>query len=118
MNAVRFVAAILTAALAVYTVFAVANEGPNFVPMFLNDLTALGWTGQIFLDLVCYTTLSGLWIAWRHDFSPLGLVLGLIAVPGAWLFFGPYVLIASIAAEGDLVSLALGPTRAARAAHP
>lgn len=111
MPLLRVVVVVLSALLGIYTALAVSHEGANFFPKYIQDLLALGWSGQIGLDLACFTALSGLWIAWRHGFKPVGVVLGLIAVPCAWLFFGPYLLVATLQARGDWKTLLLGEMR-------
>jgi hypothetical protein len=95
-----------------YTAIVIANHGWGLFPIFFGDIAAMTWPGQFNLDFLGFLTLSGLWLAWRHHFSPLGLILGLIGVFGGMGFLVPYLLIASFAAKGDVKELLLGRARA------
>ena len=112
MSLLRNLTIALFVALAVYTVFAVINDGLNFIPGFIADLMSLTWTGQINLDFVTYLTLSALWVAWRHHFTPGGIVMGVIVFVGAMLLFAPYLLYAISKSNGDFAVLLLGENRA------
>lgn len=76
-------------------------------------MAAMTWPGQFNLDFFCFLLLSGLWLAWRHDFSPAGLALGLVALFGGMLFLSAYLLIATGTAAGDIRKIMLGERRAA-----
>ena len=95
-----------------YTGIVGSTQGWNFMPVFFGDIAAMKWPGQFNLDFSCLLLLSGLWLAWRHQFSAKGLALG-IAMPfcGAPLLC-IYLLMASLRAEGDMQRLLLGPARA------
>jgi hypothetical protein len=54
------------------------REGLGLLPVFFGDIAALGWPGQFNLDVLFYLGLSAFWLAWRHHFSALGWVLGLL----------------------------------------
>jgi hypothetical protein len=75
-------------------------------------IAAMTWPGQFNLDFLGFLVLSGVWLAWRHHFSPIGLGLGLMGLSGGILFLAPYLLIASYRAEGDVRILFLGKSRA------
>ena len=96
-----------------YTVAVTAEHGVNFLPAFLGQLAALTWSGQINLDLLIYVLMGAGWIAWRHEFSPGGIAMAVLALSGA-LTFVPYLLIVSVRAEGDVRTLLLGRERALR----
>ena len=91
----------------VYTGLTIAGHGWNFVSVISADLFQLNWTGQFYLDFICYLMLSGLWIAWRHQFSLKGMVLGLCAAVGGILFLAPYLIIVS-AQEKSVKNILLG----------
>jgi hypothetical protein len=57
--------------------------------------------------------LSGLWLAWRHQFSPGGMALGMLGIFGGMLVLAPYLLYASYQANGDARVLLLGKANAA-----
>ena len=58
-------------------------------------------------------TLAALWLAWRHRFSPLGIVIAILGLFGGVFFLSAYLLFASIAAKGDMKTLLLGKIRVA-----
>ena len=96
-----------------YTAITISNHGWNMLPIFFGDMLAMTWPGQFNFDFMAFLMLSGLWVAWRHNFSIGGLVLGAIAILGGMLFLSLYLLIASTAAKGDVRELLLGRHRAA-----
>ena len=111
MKTLRLLLAMLLAVLGAYTVTVVANHGPGFPQVFFGDLAAMGWPGQINLDFLIYLLLSALWVAWRHEFTPGGIALGLLALFGAVMLL-PYLLWATAKARGDVRALLLGAGRA------
>ena len=116
MTSLRILIVLLFAALAIYTVFAIANEGLNFIPIFIAGLMSMTWQGQFSLDFMTYLVLSAVWIAWRHNFSGIGIVLGFFALTCAMLFFAPYLLYAINRSRGSFETLLLGEERARRRA--
>lgn len=99
-------------AVAIYTVKVGLGHGWDLAAVFLGDLTAVNWSGQFNLDFLTYLWLSALWIAWRHEFSPPGIALALMASVGGMLFLALYLLVISFQTNGDLKSLLLGARRA------
>ena len=108
MNLFKGLLVLMSVALLLYTVMAFVNEGPNLIAVFVRDLAALNWSGQFNLDFMTYLILSAIWIAWRHRFSPSGIVLALIASVAGILFLSVYLLIAIPRAGGDPARLLLG----------
>lgn len=108
MPVLRIVVIVLFVLLAIYTAVVMANHGTGFGPVFMGDLYAMNWSGQFNLDFFTYVLLSSLWIAWRHAFSPLGIVLALIGLIGGMLYFAIYLLVAMSRANGDMHALLLG----------
>lgn len=96
-----------------YTLVVASNHGLNLLPVFFGDMAAMGWPGQFNLDFLCMLLLSGLWVSWRHQFSGVGLLLGIAAVFGGALFLSAYLLITSVRARGDIRTLLLGEARTA-----
>lgn len=101
-------------AIASYTTVTIANHGFGLIPIFFGDMAAMAWPGQFNLDFSTFLLLSGLWVSWRHQFSPAGLALGAIAVFGGMLFLSAYLLIHSVKTGGNIESLLLGEARARR----
>lgn len=87
------------------------NHGWNLIPIFFGDIVSLTWPGQFNSDFLCFLLISGLWVAWRHNFSPIGLVLLPIAIFFGIMFLAPYLLIASYQANGDIVKLLIGTAK-------
>lgn len=98
--------------IAAYTLFTGVNYGWNLVPLFFGDIAAMTWAGQFNFDFMCLLLLLGLWVAWRHQFSPGGLALGLLGTVGGSIFLAPYLLFATFQANGDMNVLLLGQKRA------
>jgi hypothetical protein len=80
--------------------------------VFFGDMAAMTWAGQFNLDFMCFLALSGLWIAWRHHFSPGGLALGVLGFFGGIRVLAPYLFFASFKANGDMKLVLLGKVRA------
>jgi hypothetical protein len=110
----RALLVVLWLSIGVYTLIVVANHGFGLFPVFFGDMAKLGWAGQFNLDFMCMLTLSGLWVAWRHRFSPAGVALGVLAFFGGAFFLAAYLFVVSRRTGGDAAALLLGETRAAQ----
>jgi hypothetical protein len=95
-----------------YTAIVGANHGLNLLPIFFGDIASMTWPGQFNLDFLCMLLLSGLWVSWRHQFSPAGLALGILAVFGGAFFLSLYLLVVSHRLQGGMQELLLGKSRA------
>ncbi len=113
MGALRILLAVMWLILLVYTAIVIANHGWGLLAIFFSDMVKMGWPGQFNLDFMGFLILSGTWVAWRHHFSPAGLLLGLVALFGGIGFLAPYLFIVSLQAKGDAKELFLGKVRAA-----
>jgi hypothetical protein len=112
MNAFRIYLAIVIASLGTYTVIVGFNHGWNLLPIFFGDIAARTWPGQFNSDFMMFLSLSALWLAWRHRFSATGLALAVLGFFGGMMFLAPYLLVASLRADGDVGVLLLGKERA------
>ncbi len=112
MMAFRVLLASIVGIVLVYTGLVGTTHGWNFMPVFFQDIFAMTWSGQFNLDFSCLLILSGLWLAWRHQFSTLGVALAVLALVGGSPLLCTYLLIASIKAKGDVKVLLLGSARA------
>jgi len=97
--------------LAGYTAIVIANHGWNLMPIFFGDIAAMEWPGQFNSDFSGFLSLSALWLAWRHHFSPSGLLLAVAGFFGGMMFLVPYLLIASVQANGDTKEILLVSVR-------
>jgi len=113
VTAFRALLVVLWVALVGYTAIVIANHGMGLLNVFFSDLAAMGWPGQFNLDFMSLLTLSGLWVAWRHQFSGAGLALGGLAFFGGGLFLTTYLLIVTAQSKGDVKEVLLGKVRAA-----
>lgn len=111
MRTFRILLALILVAITSYTAVVAANHGMNLFPAFFGDMAKMGWPGQFNLDFMCMLALSGLWVAWRHEFSPSGVGLGIMAFLGGALFLSLYLLIVT-KREHDVRVVLLGPGRA------
>lgn len=108
MNRLRFLLGLMTVGIVAYTLVTGVNYGWNLFPSFFGDMVAMTWSGQFNLDFTCFLLLTGLWIAWRHQFSPGGLAFGLIGTVGGMMVVAPYLLFATFQSNGDMEMLLLG----------
>jgi hypothetical protein len=69
MTAFRVYLAIIILYLGAYTMIVGLNHGWNLLPIFFSDIAAMTWPGQFNSDFMTFLLLSGLWPAWRHQFS-------------------------------------------------
>ena len=97
-----------------YTAVTISNHGLNLIPIFFGDMAQMGWPGQFNLDFMFFLLLGVIWIAWRHQFSPVGVVLALLVPAGGMPYLSAYLLVHSFRTNGDMAALLLGPERAAR----
>lgn len=95
MNALRILLVLIFTCILGYTAVVARNHGLGLLPVFFGDIAALTWPGQFNLDFMSFLVLSALWLAWRHHFSPVGIVLGVIGLFGGGLFLSLYLFIAS-----------------------
>lgn len=77
----------------------------------MGDLVAMNWPGQFNFDFMCVLAVVGLWVAWRHQFTPAGIVLGLGGFLGGAFFLTTYLFVNSYLAGGDPAVLLLGKKR-------
>ena len=108
MQAFRAFLLVFFLLIAGYTFIVGFNHGWDLLSVFLTDLTSLTWPGQFDLDFWGYLLLSGLWVAWRHRFSPRGLALGGLASVAGTLFFMPYLIWLTLETKGDMAKLLMG----------
>ena len=111
MRAFQLLLIIMLVALTGYTLVTIANHGPNLLPTFFADLAAMGWPGQFNLDFMFMLTLSALWVGWRHEFTPAGSVLAVLAFFGGALFLSIYLTVVSRQVNGDVRALLVGARR-------
>jgi hypothetical protein len=114
MSGFRILLAVIFICIAGYTAVVIANHGTGLFAVFFGDIAKMGWPGQFNLDFLGFLTLSGLWLAWRHQFSPAGLALGVLGFFGGAPVLTAYLFVASLQAKGDPAELFLGKTRAQR----
>ena len=113
MFAFRVLLVVIFLCVSCYTVMVGVNHGWNLLPIFFADMAAMNWPGQFNTDFMSFLLLSGLWLAWRHHFSPAGLVLGVLGFFGGILVLTPYQFFYSFKVNGDVRVLFLGEERAA-----
>lgn len=111
MAALRIVLGASFAIVVVYTAIVIANHGMGLLPIFFGDTAKMEWPGQFNLGFTGFLVLSALWLAWRNDFSPFGLALGLLGFFGGVPVLTAYLLVTSFAVNGDVKLLLLGPSR-------
>jgi hypothetical protein len=113
MTLFRLVLVAIIAIVGGYTLPVVAEHGLNFLPYYFDDIGKMGWPGQFNMDFSAFLLLGSIWLMWRHHFTGLGVVFGLMIIPGGAPFLCSYLLIASFQAKGDVKELLLGKARSA-----
>lgn len=108
MNAFRILLVVIFLAISGYTVVVINNHGIGLLPVFFGDMAEMGWPGQFNLDFMCFLALSALWVSWRHQFSAVGLLLGVCAFFGGALFLSIYLFIQSYRVNGNVNLLLTG----------
>ncbi|MDX1973470.1 MAG: hypothetical protein SFY68_13140 [Candidatus Sumerlaeia bacterium] len=108
MHSFRIILVVLWVTLSLYTCFVIMNQGLNLLPIFFGDILKLGWPGQFNLDFLCLLILSALWVAWRHNFSPGGLGLAVLALIGGASFLTVYLFVLSFQKKGNVRAMLLG----------
>ncbi|MGD9972724.1 MAG: hypothetical protein AB7S77_06670 [Desulfatirhabdiaceae bacterium] len=111
MNLFRIYLVVVFACLTLYTFVVGSDHGWNLLPIFFSNIAEMTWSGQFNFDFMTFLGLSGIWVAWRHHFSKGGVALGIIAFFGGMMFLAPYLLYASVKADGDARLLLLGKKR-------
>ena len=109
----RLVLIAIISVVGAYTAIVVANHGMGLYAVFFGDMADLTWRGQFNLDFLCFLMLSGIYVAWRHEFSAAGLVLGFASFNLGAPFLAGYLLIESYRTKGNSAVLLLGSARAA-----
>lgn len=112
MRKFQILVASMFVCIVVYTLIVGANHGWNLLPVFFGDILAMNWPGQFNFDFMGFLVLSSVWVSWRHHFSIGGFALGAGALFGGIMFLSAYLLIASMAANGNVNELLLGKRRA------
>ena len=113
MRAFQVLLIIMLVVLTGYTLVTIANHGINLFSDFFGDMAEMAWPGQFNLDFMFMLTLSALWVSWRHEFTPAGLGLGVLAFFGGAFFLSIYLSVISRQVNGDVKALLVGPSRTA-----
>lgn len=108
MTAFRMMLALMLVVLSAYTLVVIGEYGANLFSVFFGDIGRMTWPGQFNLDFLFMLTLSATWVGWRHQFSPKGLGLALLAFLGGAIFLSIYLLVVSFQVKGDARALLLG----------
>ncbi len=118
MTGFRVMLCLMFSTVVLYTVAVAADHGMNLLPVFFGDIARVQWPGQFNLDFLGFLVLSGFWLAWRHDFSPAGIALGVLGVFGGTPLLAAYLLVVSFRTGGDVRVMLLGERRVFGAARP
>jgi hypothetical protein len=112
MGLFRLFLVVLFTGVAGYTVVVVRDHGLGLFEVFFGDMARMGWAGQFNVDFMAMLALSGTWLAWRHHFSPVGILMGTLGFFGGAPVLTAYLFCASFVANGDVKELLLGQERA------
>ncbi len=115
MTAFRILLVAIIVAVGGYTAFVVADHGLNFLPYYFDDIGKMGWPGQFNMDFAAMLLLGSVWLMWRHHFSALGLLFGLVIFVGGAPFLCTYLLVVISKDKPNMTELLMGIERAAKA---
>jgi len=112
MIKLRAILVIMTFWICAYTGLVIFNHGMDLFSVFFGDIAKMTWPGQFNTDFTCLLLLAGLWVSWRHKFSPMGIILGVVQFVGGILFLAPYLLFLSFKEQGNVVKILVGRNQA------
>ena len=112
MTLFRVLLVTIISVVGVYTAIVIANHGMGLYAVFFGDMADMTWRGQFNLDFLCFLIMSGVWVAWRHEFSAAGLALGFAAFNLGAPFLAAYLLVETYRTKGDSAAILLGSIRA------
>lgn len=95
-------------AVAFFTAAAVTRQPLGDAEVFITDIASMSWRGAFNVDFTCHVILLVLWVMWRHRFSALGMLCGLLCLCGGALFSFAYLMVVSVQVRGDIKALLLG----------
>lgn len=104
MTAFRLFLIVIFGVVSLYTALVVMNHGLNLLPIFFGDMMKMGWPGQFNLDFLGFLVISAFWAAWRNNFSPVGLGLGVLALTLGAPFLTMYLLYLSFRTKGNVAA--------------
>ncbi|CAN0570226.1 MAG TPA: hypothetical protein DD808_05545 [Halieaceae bacterium] len=108
MTTFRLLLIVILISLSGYTAVVVASHGLNLLPVFFGDMAKMAWPGQFNFDFMCFLLLSATWVMWRNEFSPLGMVLGILAFFGGALFLSIYLLVLTFQDSQSIQRILIG----------
>ena len=108
----RLFLAFIIATLALYTFPVVLEFGIIvLLPNFFGEIGKMNWQGQFNLDFLMFLLMSGFWIAWRNNFTPKGITLGVGGVFLGAPYLAAYLLYLSFQFGGDVEKVLVGERR-------
>lgn len=109
MTLFRLFLATIALVVIAYTIPVIQSEGILvLLPTFFGEMKNFQWAGQFNLDFFTFLLLSGLWTAWRNNFSLIGNVLGIGAVVLGAPYLALYLIYLSFVCDGDVKLMLLG----------
>lgn len=108
MKAFRLLLAVQFLTIIIYTIITGINHGWNLLTIFFSNIIELNWSGQFNLDFMFVLFLSGLWIAWRNQFTTKGIILGFIGFVCGIMFLSPYLFYLSFKTKGSIKEILIG----------
>lgn len=113
MSLFRLLLIFIVAIVGLYTVAVIGKHGVDFLTPFCADIAKMGWPGQFNMDFHAFLILGSVWLMWRHHFSPLGIVFGVVIFAGGAPFLCSYLLVVLAKDKADIAELFLGKSRVA-----
>jgi hypothetical protein len=112
MTSFRVFLVIVWIAIVGYSAIVISNHGLGLLGIFFGDMKTMAWPGQFNLDFMFMLMFSSIWVSWRHHFSTVGFLLGLLALFFGSMFLATYLLVLSWQTQGDIKRILIGSNRA------
>lgn len=87
---------------------AFSQDGGIAGNLFVADIKALSWRAQFNVGFLVHLILFSIWVAWRHRFNALGIVLSIFCVLGGGLISIAYIFMLTITCKGSMRQILLG----------
>lgn len=108
MKILRYFLVLSTIIIYSMTVIAMNGYGFNWPAVAVGDLMGLNWRSQFDIDLIIHLILLASWVVWREGATARAYLYGFLSVVMGGMFSFPYIVYASIQANGNVKTMLLG----------
>ena len=108
MKNLRYFLVLSTVIIYAMTALAIKGHGVNWPAVAVNDLLSLDWRSQFDSDFIIHLLLLAAWVVWREGATARGYLFGFLSIVMGGMFSFPYLIYASLQANGSVQALLLG----------